>query len=318
MEWIKAKYDRLLLGVLGVVSLLVGGMLLMKVLGFNKENFPPRPEPTLRSDFGASESTAKLEAAKTSLATERVIKPPVSNGKDVSLFNSSPILKTADQKFIDVLSPDSEPLRPPIPNHWFYNNDLPLPRTDVADMDPDGDGFTNGEEYAGKTNPRDKANAPPLWVKIVYKESIEDPLTLKFAIDGGDREITIRHTEPVATAFNSLIAVGDSFPAVRGGTEMRFKLTKVERTGPKATAHLEDLLTKQKFTIELNEVHRMPTLRAKLECTLGTPEEKIVSKDEEFSFEVNPDYKLKVLEITPEEVKLEAPNEKNPVSIKIK
>lgn len=44
MEWIKAKYDRLLL-VFGVIALLVGGLLVTKVVGSKGQSIKGRPEP---------------------------------------------------------------------------------------------------------------------------------------------------------------------------------------------------------------------------------------------------------------------------------
>ena len=69
MEWIKAKYDRLLLGLFGIIALLVGILLVSKVLGF-KDNFPKRGEMVEKSNFGTDESGKKLEAAKALLTAE--------------------------------------------------------------------------------------------------------------------------------------------------------------------------------------------------------------------------------------------------------
>ncbi len=307
MDWIKAKYDRLLLGLLGVIALLVGGLLVSKVLGF-KGNFAKRPDMVEKSNFGTDEAGKKLEAAKALLAAEAQVTPPKFKNIDISLFTSFPVLKTADGKVINILDPDSEQVRPPIANDWLYKNDLDITRTDIADLDLDGDGFTNAEEFIGKTNPRDKENAPPFTGKLAYKECVKDPLTLKFAIDGGDQEITIRRTEPAATAFNNLVAVGGEFPAEKGSKEMRFKLTKVDRSATKPVAILDDLSTKDKvedIKIELGGTVEMPGRSAKIVCSLGTPEERIFKEGDEVSFAANPDLKFTVKKVTDEEVTLE-------------
>ena len=308
MDWIKAKYDRLLLGLFGVIALAVGAWLVSQVLGFKSANFKTRPKVEEKSNFGTDEAGKKLDAAKALLAAEAKVTPPKFKNIDISLFTSFPVLKTADGKVINVLDPDSEQVRPPIANRWLYENDLDITRTDIADLDLDSDGFTNAEEFIGKTNPRDKESAPPFTGKLAYKECVKDPLTLKFAIDNGDKEITIRRTEPAATAFNNLIAVGGEFPAEKGSREMRFKLTKVDRSATRPVAILDDLSTKDKvedIKIEHGGVVEMPGRRAKIVCSLGTPEEQVVSEGQEFSFGANPDLKFTVKKITDDEVTLE-------------
>jgi len=309
MEWIKAKYDRLLVGLFGIIALLVGGLLVSKVLGFKNSNFKTRPDPVERNEFGTDASGKKLDAARALLTQEVKVNPPKTNSLPISLFASFPVIKSTDGKLVNVLDPNSEQLRPPIANDWLYKHDLDITRTDIADLDSDGDNYTNAEEFIGNTNPRDKDNAPPFSNKVAYKECVKDPFTLKFTIDGGDKEITIRRTEPAATAFNSMVPVGGELPAERGATEMRFKLTKVERPpGMRPVAHLDDLATKDKaddYKLELGAPYPLPTLRAKVVCNLGAPEEKVVSPGEEFSFAVNPDFQFLVAKVTEEEVTLE-------------
>ncbi len=309
MEWIKAKYDRLLLGFFGIIALLVGGLLVSKVMGFKSANFKSRPDVVEKNDFGTDAAGTKLKAAASLLTAEAKVTPPKFKNIDISLFASFPVLKTAaDGKLVNILDPESEQVRPPIENRWLYENDLDITRSDIAELDTDGDYFSNAEEFKGKSNPRDKESMPPYSDKVTYKECVKDPLTLNFVIDNGDSEITIRRSEPAATAFNNLIAVGGEFPAERGSKEMRFKLTKVDRTVKPAVATLDDLSTKDKveeIQLELKVPKEMPARRAKMVCNLGTPEEKIVSEGEEFTFEVRPEFKFTVVKVTDEDVTLD-------------
>src|SRR5262245_18296894 len=105
MEWIKAKYDRLLLGVLGAIALIVGGWLVMKVMGFKSTNFPQRGEPSIKTDFGTTDAVKKLEAANTRLAEPAHVKAPLFASVPISLFTSAPVLKTSDQKVVAILDP---------------------------------------------------------------------------------------------------------------------------------------------------------------------------------------------------------------------
>jgi|GEM_PF-4901050 len=310
MEWIKSKYDRLLLGLFGVIALLIGGLLLSKVLGF-KGQFPRRADPPERSDFGTTDALKKLELAKTRLTEPAVIKPPVLNGVPISLFASAPVIKTAAGDLISPLPPDSKQLRPPIDNRWLYDNGLDLTRSDIATVDSDGDFYSNKEEFEAvpKTNPRDKSSHPAFWAKVSYVQCIKDPLSLRLTVFLGPTEFTIRRTEPADKMFNSsLTKVGDTFPAEKGGSEPRFKVVKVDNSvRDMEKVYVDDLLTPAAENYELvvrGKPLELPNLRAKLICSLGKEEEIVVSKTQEFSFMVNPDYKFICENVTEEEVVL--------------
>jgi hypothetical protein len=325
MEWLKSKYDRLLLGLFGVIALIIGGMLLMKVLTFKSTNFKPRVEPPIKSEFGTDVAVKKLAAAKTRLSEPAEMKPPVINGVPISLFVSAPVVKTASGEVIPIRDPNAAPLRPPVPNVWLYENDLDITRNDIAQVDSDDDLFTNTEEFESKTNPRDKSSTPPFWAKLSYVQVIEDPLTIRFNTYLSDTELSFRRTEPPEKAFNTPIdfKVGDSFSEEKGGTEKRFKVVKViPPAGAKQhVAVIEDLKTKQKHEIEYRASLKLPTLKARIVCSLGKEEEQIVYENgEAFSFEVNPDYKFTATRITPEEVDLEftPPGAAAPMKITLK
>ena len=63
----------------------------------------------------------------------------------------------------DLLSPASKPVYAGVANTDFFKYGMEelLGRADALDQDTDGDGFTNREEFAAKTNPNDKASMPP-------------------------------------------------------------------------------------------------------------------------------------------------------------
>jgi hypothetical protein len=318
MEWIKEKYDRLLLGVFGVIALLVGGLLVMKVFGF-KGQFPRETPPVLRSDFGKEqeEKQAKqVKDAKEHLAVPAEFKPKVKDGKEISLFTSAPVIKLENGDTIAILDPQAKQVRPPIDNRWAFENGLNLQRMDMATHDPDLDGFNNTEEFLAKTKPLDKSSTPGIASKVEYKEVVKDPLTLRINTwNDTDKEIQFRRTEPADKAFNTPnLKEGATFPIERGG-EPRFKIEKVvPPSGTKrVTAILTDLTAKkpEKIELEQGKLLEMPSRRAKLVCKLGKEEEKIVSEAEEFTFTADPSTNFKVLAITDDEVTLEiaAPNQ---------
>ncbi len=324
MEWIKAKYDRLLLGICGVIAVATGGLLLMKVLGFKGE-FPNRPVAELKEDFGTTKAGDQIKDALKALKEEATVKPPVKDGVPISLLSSVPIIRKAGEtENLEILPENSPPVRPPVSNRWLYDNGLDIRRVDILDVDTDGDKFTNLEEYNAdpKTNPRDATDHPPIYAKIYYQECLKDPLTIRFNTYVSDTELTFRRTEPADKAFNTqFLKVGDSFPEERGGMEMRFRIDKTEGPDNAKIATVTDLKTKEVIQVKIKETFERPNLSAKVTCNHGTPEEKVVKKGESFSFEAEPDVSYTVTELTTEELTLEftpkGATEKKTLTLKI-
>ena len=308
MEWIKAKYDRLLLGFCGLIALVIGGWLLLSVLSWKKQ-FPNRPAPELREEFGTLDAGQKVSDALAALKAPALVKEKQHNSVRISLFSSAPILKlVGESEPIPILDPKAKLVRPPVDNVWLYNNGLEIRRTDILNEDTDGDKFSNLEEFNAnpKTNPKDATNHPPIYAKIYYKECVQDPLTFKFNTYVGPTDLSFRRTEPADKAFNTRdLAVGKTFPEEKDGKEPRFQLDKVDGTEGQEAATLTDLKTKEKITVKIRESFARPILRAKLVCNHGKEEEKIVNVGEPVTFEADPDQVYDVIKITLEEVTLE-------------
>jgi hypothetical protein len=80
---------------------------------------------------------------------------------------------------VDILESGSE-LFPGIANSWILEHNLDYTDANLPDGDPDADGFTNREEFDGKTNPQDAASKPALWTKLRLIGSKIDKLRVKF------------------------------------------------------------------------------------------------------------------------------------------
>ena len=87
-------------------------------------------------------------------------------------------------------------------------------------QDPDGDGFTNLEEWQSRTNPTDKNSHPPFIAKLKMKSFTREPFRLVFASRAGDT-FTINSADlKEPTQF---LKIGDT---IRG---TRFKLARFRR-----------------------------------------------------------------------------------------
>src|SRR5213596_4275086 len=69
----------------------------------------------------------------------------------------------------------------PVPNEWFEQYGLPVEDADALDQDPDGDGFTNLDEWQGGTNPIDKNSHPDYLTKLHLVSATEEPFPFMFS-----------------------------------------------------------------------------------------------------------------------------------------
>ena len=71
-------------------------------------------------------------------------------------------------------------IHPPVPNEWLEQFGLPIADSDVLTQDPDGDGFTNLDEWQFHTNPTDKSSHPDYLTKLKMKSFTREPFRMRF------------------------------------------------------------------------------------------------------------------------------------------
>ncbi|MES2709287.1 MAG: Amuc_1099 family pilus-like system protein [Verrucomicrobiota bacterium] len=305
MEAIKTKYDRILLGLFALVAIVIGAYTLLKALSFKDQFPPPAKAGKEMADLGPvkSEDVAK---ATTALNTKNERTPFKIGEKTVDLMVSTPVIKTIDGNTIALLDPAATQLRPPIDNAWLYSNELPLTRDDVASMDEDGDGYSNLEEFEGKSNPRNRSDVPPFYTKLKYVECVKEPLSLKFGVfNGGEIQLTRIQGNVKRGAF---FKAGEVFPV-----DNRFKALKVETRqitkGGITTATpvliLQDTEAKDGKNIEivLGETVDLPKLSAKIVDDLSK-KEFVLREGQEFEVPKLPGLKVLVTKVAEESVTL--------------
>lgn len=304
MDWIKQKYDRLLLGVFGVGAVATACLKITSSPAIAEMTTGKPKDVKLDAPPAASADQA------TKLLGERVeIKEPrIDEYKSAKLFSASPQIKTADGTIHEVRS--SATLRAPIPNFWIDDNGLDITRDDIATVDTDGDGFTNAEEYEAKTNPRSSSSAPDMASKLYVKEFKVNECTLKLTTyDEKSGEIGIRQDLPVrASTFDA--KVGGTFPDPTKYPDAKFswKITKAEKrpvqneTEPKAFVTLvENKDGAQPVELQEGVVKELPSFEVILEFRLGPGEEtKPLKEGETFELAKIPGVKFTIKKVDAE------------------
>lgn len=305
MEAIKTKYDRILLGLFALVAIVIGAYTLLKALSF-KEQFPaPAKAGKELAELGETQSQIVTKAVEA-LGSEYKREPFKIKDKTVDLMISTPVIKTVDGTTVPLLDPNAAPVRPPIDNAWLYNNDLDITREDIANVDTDGDGYTNLEEFEGKSNPRNRTDVPPFYTKLKYAECVKEPLSLKFAIFNGG-EINLQKITG-ETRKGAFFKIGEDFPV-----DKRFKAVAVEKrpitkngvTTPTEVLILKDAEAKNGKNIEipLTETVDLPKLSAKIVDELSK-KEFVLREGQEFEVPKMPGLKVLLAKVTEESVTL--------------
>jgi len=203
-------------------------------------------------------------------------------------------------------------VHPPVPNEWLEQFGLPIADADVLDQDPDGDGFTNLEEWSGHTNPIDRNSHPEYYTKLKLKSAVEEPFRLIFSSWMGDtyQINTIDFKQP--TQF---LKVGDTIKGTRFKIAKFLKKYEPNKYGTNVDVSeltLEQVETKEQLTLIKEKVAMSPESVATFVYTWGGRQEFQVRKDQEFSLKPQVQIKYKLVGVDPAKaviVNTQKPNE---------
>ncbi len=319
MDWIKANYDKALLGVCGVVALACGGWKIMDSMSFPKLTGKGNDSVVEKSEFGDSKAADIVKDSYTRLKEVAKIKSPsFTPGLPARLFSPLPTVKPAEGESINLLAADSPLVRPPIDNKWLYENNLDITRSDIATLDNDADGFNNTEEWKAKTNPLDSTSYPDFTSKLTYKRCERSELQIKFSSLDKDEVTLSRKDSPGEQAKNwsTQFKVGDGVPLVRDGSP-EYTLLKVGTSDGNGVIVLENLTTKKQTEILEGKTADMADLKAVVLNPL-TKEELTITMGESVAFKGQETTPLSVIGVTDSEVILMKPSSKTPVKLALK
>ena len=291
MDWLKANYDRAML-IAATVFLFISAV----AIGWSAIQFGNRliPPPRLRAKTASQpEVAAQLDRAAEQLQKPLQWKSSARSG-----------LFVPEKHFIGA---DGMPatlhntqVHPPVPNEWFEKYVLPIEDADALEEDPDKDGFTNFDEWQGRTDPTKPESHPDYTTKLHLVSATEEPFRYVFASRTKEKFgiNDVDQSEP--TQF---LKVGD----VIRGTD--FKIIKfTEKKEPNEYGMKMDvselLLEHQQsgahVTLVKGRIATSPQSVAMFVYTWGARKEFEVRKDQEFSLKPMEEIKYKLIDVRPD------------------
>lgn len=215
MSFLQQHYEKIALG--------VGGVSLLGLLVYGYMNYSDSDAFMQENAGHANKTASEAETLNVRIRKARGTFDRVDEVVDVTMKDAPRDLfmfksyarygKKGSKQPLDPLEKDSEQIHPPIPNEWWFKNRLDgvMKYENALKVDSDGDGFTNGEEYAAKTDPSKKTDYPELLPKLFalqvdahdfklsFNASVGTDIFLRVRdkIDGFDREEDIKVGESV-------------------------------------------------------------------------------------------------------------------------
>jgi len=304
MDWVRAHYERVLLMAAVVLLFLSSILIWSNAARFSSQLAVMPPAPSLKS-VSPLEKAQELQAA-----AEKLHRPPQWT------FGGRSGLFVPEKHFIGAngqpATLQTTEVHPPVPNEWLEQFGLPIADADVLDQDPDGDGFTNLDEWLGHTNPTDGNSHPEYYTKLKLKSAVEEPFRLIFSSWMGDtyQINTIDFKQP--TQF---LKVGDTIKGTRFKIAKFLKKYEPNKYGTNVDVSeltLEQKETKQQLTLVKEKVAISPESVATFVYTWGGRQEFQVRKDQEFSLKPQVQIKYKLVDVDPTKaviVNTQKPNE---------
>jgi hypothetical protein len=294
MDWVKKHYD---LAILSLATLLLAANAAWIATRPGLEiDLPPSPQRTDKFDEPNLQAIQDASAAASAPAKWQ----PDTTGSKGSLFVSRKYL-LKDGKLLDPIE-GGENLHPPIPNAWFVENDLDLSNNNILKLDPDGDGFSNLEEFNAtpKTNPRDKTSTPPSFTKLELVAFKPEPFRIIFKGDGGTdgKEFQINFKDLKGTGRTQYKKLNEQIadaPYKIVGYTVKPGPYGVNVKGDLSELKIENTITRETLVLKYNEEINDPTSFGEFRNLL-TNEVKTYKKGAEFDIPPDP-AKFKLIDI---------------------
>ncbi|HJT81857.1 MAG TPA: Amuc_1099 family pilus-like system protein [Chthoniobacterales bacterium] len=299
MDWIRANYDRVLVMAAVAVLLLASFGIWRNATSFTETVFAqqisPSPKPAKPPGLAAA-----LERAAAKLQ-----QPPQWT------FSGRSGLFVPEKHFIAAnglpTTLQTTQVHPPVPNEWFEEFNLPISDADVLTQDPDTDGFSNLDEFQGKTNPIDKNSHPDYLAKLKLKSFSEEPFRLMFSswVDDPTSGQTFGINTIDLKQPTQFVKVGDIIPGTRFKVlefEEKYQPNQYGTNVDVSQLLLEHQETKDRLTLVKEKIAVSPESVATFTYAwpAGQPAREFqVRKDQEFSLKPQEEIKYKLIDVQP-------------------
>ena len=291
MTWLRTHYDRVAV-LSGTLFLFLCAFFIWRSASSFQENFANGQAPGTPKPAAPTEKAVELQAAAANLQ-----KPPQWT------FGGRSGLFVPEKHFI---GPDGMPatlqtteVHPPVPNEWLEEFGLPIAEADVLTQDPDGDGFTNLEEWQGKTNPTEKDSHPAFIAKLKMKSFNREPFRLVFASRTDDTFLINASDLKEPTQF---LKIGD---LIRGTKFKIAKFTPKSETNQQggevdvSELTIENTENKEQLNLVKEKIMVSPESVGTFLYAWGTPRELVIKKDQEFSLPPEEKIRYKLIDVQP-------------------
>lgn len=264
MAWIRKNPHLLTLIVLALGVLAASAVLAMNTQSFN-DRFSAVQATSVQGDKIPPLDMSVLDAAQAELEKPAQWTPPKDpdpKGPGVIFPFVPPLYSIQDDKPLKSGegSHYTDPLtKQPIPDRWFIDHGLNVTDPLVAGQDPDGDGFTNADEFRAQTDPKNKESHPPYYTKLWFKQIIRVPFRLVFKVYDGDpkkdkmEDMTFQINTLDLRQPSEFLKIGDMVRNTKFKIEkFEFKMANVAATGSEEdSSELTLLNTETNVTVVL-------------------------------------------------------------------
>jgi hypothetical protein len=188
-------------------------------------------------------------------------------------------------------------VHPPVPNEWLEHFALPIADADVLEQDPDGDGFSNLDEWAGHTNPLDGNSHPDYVTKLKLKSAAQEPFRFVFSSWVGDTFAinTIDLKQPTQFVRIGNTVAGTRFKVVKFAE--KYEPNKYGTNVDVSELTLENEVNGEQLTLVKEKVATSPESIATFVYSWGGRQEFQVRKDQEFSLKPQTQTKFTLMDV---------------------